>query len=253
MTRPIATPSPAAQSLPREQIDAILFDYGNTLIEFATEQIAAWDRAMADHLNSTFGPFDEKTYQTVCHDVRTAPYFCPDHRENDPAAVTQRIIETLYQRQATEDELTRTIERRRQVFVDVVDVHNEVLELVTDLRRRYRIGLVSNFPCGDSIRDSLTDTGLAELLDVVVVSGDVGHVKPHPAPFRKALDALDVEPSRTVYVGDNWLGDIQGAKRLGMYAVHLVQYDTPEKFDREPGHHDADLVLDHLRDLRRHL
>jgi len=239
--------------LPRDRIRTVLFDYGNTLIEFAANQIAAWDRAMIDYLQRAFGPLDVDRYLRISHTVRTEPYDHPEHRENGPEVVTRRMMETLYQRAPDEDELRALAEHRRRVFVDVVQAPPGVDDLLAELKARYRLGLVSNFPCGRSIRESLDRTGLAAYFDAVVVSGDVGYVKPHPAPFRAALEALDADPQRTVYIGDNWLGDVQGAKRLNMYAVHLCQYDTPEKFDPEPNDHDPDLVLHHLDGLREHL
>ena len=125
--------------------------------------------------------------------------------------------------------------------------------LLARLSERFKLGLVSNYPCGQSVRDSLARNGLAEFFDAIVVSADVGHVKPHPRPFKTALDQLGVTPQRALYVGDNWFGDVQGAKRLGMQAVHTTQYDTPEKFDRQPNDHDADLTIARLDELPQHL
>ena len=60
---------------------------------------------------------------------------------------------------------------------------------------------------------------------------------------------MGVQPEATLYVGDNWLGDIQGAKRFGMRAAWITQYVPYEKFDREPGHHEPDLIIEHLQEL----
>ena len=77
----------------------------------------------------------------------------------------------------------------------------------------------------------------------------MGRVKPHPLPFRTILGELDVAPLEALYVGDNWLGDIQGAKRIGMRAAFIVQWETPEKFDRRPDDHEPDLTISHLSEL----
>ena len=117
------------------------------------------------------------------------------------------------------------------------------------LGARYRLALVSNYPCAASIRDSLARLDLARCFEAVVVSAEVGRVKPHPAPFEAALAVLELAPADCLFVGDNWLGDVQGAKRLGMRAVHLVQYDTHERFEPAPGDHPADATLAHLEEL----
>ena len=90
----------------------------------------------------------------------------------------------------------------------------------------YRLGLVTNrtYP----IDDYLKTTGLAEYFQSVVVAGQVGAWKPDPAIFQPALKALGSLPSQTLYVGDNFYADIQGARAAGIQPVLL---DPDEIFD----------------------
>ncbi len=237
-----------AMPLNPDQIDAILFDYGNTLIEFSHRQIEHCDRALGAVLSELFGPYEHDRLVAIRNADRLAPYQ-DGFRENDLPTISRRLVRQLYGRDATEAELAHLLEVRFSSFVESITVEPGVVDLLRRLKQRRRLALVSNYPCGRSIRASLDRTGIGGLLDAVVASGDVGRVKPHPIPFRTALDALGVAPERAVYIGDNWLADVQGAKRLGMQAVHIRQWDTPEKFDREPDHHDADAVIDRLAEL----
>ncbi len=53
----------------------------------------------------------------------------------------------------------------------------------------------------------------------VVVSGDTTpHAKPHPAPLLHAAQALRIEPSRCVYVGDD-LRDVEAGNAAGMATI----------------------------------
>ena len=63
--------------------------------------------------------------------------------------------------------------------------------------------------------------GLAEFFDHIQVEGDVGFGKPDPRAFRHALAALGVRPEETWMVGDNLLSDIEGAQRLGIFAIWI--------------------------------
>jgi HAD superfamily hydrolase (TIGR01509 family) len=63
-----------------------------------------------------------------------------------------------------------------------------------------RIGLVSNI--GFDIRPLLDAFGLTDLIDVCVLSFELGRLKPDPAIFRHACAQLDVEPESTLMVGD---------------------------------------------------
>lgn len=130
-----------------------------------------------------------------------------------------------------------------------IEAHPEVAVILEQLSARFRLGLISNYPDARAIRHSLDRVGLAQWFEVVVVSADVGRVKPHPLVFETALSEMNARPETTLYVGDNWLGDIQGAKRLGLKAVWTQQFVPYEDFPREPDHHPADAEISHLSEL----
>ncbi len=103
---------------------------------------------------------------------------------------------------------------------------NEDAELV--LRRLkemgYIVGVISNtrllIP-----RIFLQKKGLDKYLDVIVLSREVGYIKPHPKIFEVALNSTNVKPEESMYIGDVLEIDVYGAKRLGMIGV---LYGEPE-------------------------
>jgi FMN phosphatase YigB (HAD superfamily) len=119
------------------------------------------------------------------------------------------------------------------------------------LQTRFRLGLLSNYPDGPAIRSSLQRIGIESFFSSIVVSGEIGYVKPHRRPFEEILRQMGATPGESIFVGDNWLGDIQGAKRLGLRAIHTRQFVPYEIFDRQAGDHDADGVVEHLLDLEK--
>ncbi len=232
-------------ALKTEQLRAVLFDYGNTLIEFTEPQIGRCDRALREALEHHFGAADHDRLVEIRNRDRRAPYSGAFH-ENSILEITRNLVRELFGQDPEPHVLEALLEVRFTSFVESIDAEPHVGPLLARLGERYRLGLISNYPDGEAVRASLQRVGLTEQFDAIVISGDVGRVKPHPLPFQRTLEQLDVEPRQAVYVGDNWLGDIQGAKRLGMQAVLTRQWDTPEKFDREDDHHEPDLVIDHL-------
>jgi phosphoserine phosphatase len=68
-------------------------------------------------------------------------------------------------------------------------------------------------------REKLAASGLGELLDAVVVSGDLGVGKPEPAIFAHALEAVGADHG--VMVGDSLRRDVEGALAAGLDAVWL--------------------------------
>lgn len=108
-----------------------------------------------------------------------------------------------------------------------------------------RLALVSNYAHAGVLHDALSRLGIRHHFDALIVSGDVGYLKPHPRIFESALQALRVAPGEAVMVGNDLPCDVTGAKRAGLKAVW-----TPYPRERPaPTHPDADAVLERLADL----
>jgi phosphoglycolate phosphatase len=83
-----------------------------------------------------------------------------------------------------------------------------------------------------------------------VIGGDtVGRMKPHPDSLLAAARVLDVAPEACVYVGDD-SRDVQAGRAAGMRTI-AVRYGYLN--GGEPDSWGADAVIDHPRDVLRHL
>lgn len=121
--------------------------------------------------------------------------------------------------------------------------HPDVPDVLRALGARYRLGIVSNYPFGPVVSGSLERIGVAGMFEAVIVSGEVGWSKPHPEIFRRALAALDADPARTVFVGDNPVADMRGAKGAGMSTA----WYAPGRVGARPA--EADVHVEHLGEL----
>jgi putative hydrolase of the HAD superfamily len=84
--------------------------------------------------------------------------------------------------------------------------------------RGLRVGVVSD--TGFDLRPAMDRLGLSPFVDTVVMSFEYGVCKPAARVFLTACELLDVNPERTLMVGDNPLTD-SGAVAAGMYAFLL--------------------------------
>lgn len=83
------------------------------------------------------------------------------------------------------------------------------------LRRRYRLGVVTNGI--DRVqRSRLRVSGLLPFFEVVVTSAGCGYTKPDPRILHVALDSLGLSPGEAIYVGDDPAVDGKAARAAGM-------------------------------------
>lgn len=97
----------------------------------------------------------------------------------------------------------------------------DVLATLATLRDRgFRIASVTNRGySGPDFWEEVRELGLEELFEEVVVSCDVGYMKPHPRIYEVAFERLGVEAAECLMVGDDLRADVEGPKTLGMMAV----------------------------------
>ena len=95
-------------------------------------------------------------------------------------------------------------------------------ELLAHLRAHdYNIGVLSN-GFTDVQHRKLTNTGLDRMVDLMVLSDDIGVNKPDPRLYSHAMERSgNTNPGRHVMVGDNRATDIAGALASGWRAIWL--------------------------------
>ncbi len=195
-------------------IRAIFFDYGGTL----DSPGIPW----REHFYSCYVkcgvhvPFDRFTrafYQA--DDALVAE--CPSHMDLDQVVREQvrRVLAGLGIRDwVLADEISR-----RFLDESLTSIRRNI-ELISRLKERYAIGIISNNY--GNLEAICRQTGLIYFADVMVDSRILGCEKPNPAIFMSALKAVGVEPHEAVMVGDSLPRDIKGALGVGMRPVWLV-------------------------------
>lgn len=103
-------------------------------------------------------------------------------------------------------------------------LYPEVIGVLEQLRGRgLQLAICSNWDW--DLDRHLELTGVADLIDVRVSSAWVGCRKPHPRIFEATLMELGVEAGEALFVGDNWVADVEGPIEAGMRAVHIWRHD----------------------------
>jgi epoxide hydrolase-like predicted phosphatase len=112
------------------------------------------------------------------------------------------------------------IELRRDFFAgDRLD--GTLVAYIKRLRQAdYRTGLLSNAP--DEARSLLTeDYPIIEYFDGVVISAEVGVMKPNSKIYHLAAESVGVEPAEALFI-DDVSENVAGARSVGMQALHFT-------------------------------
>jgi epoxide hydrolase-like predicted phosphatase len=118
-------------------------------------------------------------------------------------------------------------EMRRDFFAG--DALNESLvAYIKRLREAgYRTGLLSNFT--DSARRVWTEVyPFIQYFDGVVISAEVGLMKPDPKIYHLAAESVGVKAPEALFV-DDFSENIEGAKAVGMQALHFTDPETTQR------------------------
>ena len=95
----------------------------------------------------------------------------------------------------------------------------------------FRTGLLSNAP--DEARQLLIrDYPIIDHFDGVVISAEVGVMKPDPKIYRLAAESVGVDLTEALFV-DDMMENVEGARAVGMEAVHFTDPELVRQQLRE--------------------
>jgi putative hydrolase of the HAD superfamily len=101
---------------------------------------------------------------------------------------------------------------------------DDVAPTLTALKSRgLTLGLISNID--KDITPMLKELGLLNLLEIIVMSVEVGFSKPQPEIFHEAVKRAHVPPAEAIFIGDQYRVDALGACQAGLKGVLLDRYN----------------------------
>jgi putative hydrolase of the HAD superfamily len=221
------------EDTPLGPVEAVCFDLDDTLFDY-TQYIEAGLRSAAGVIQTHTG----ENYA----DELVRLYFEEDVRDGTFDHLLER--EGLAGADDLPDDLTADLVEAYHDHDADLAPYDESHAVLSTLDGAFRLGLVTDGRNGHWKLDRLD---FANYFDAVVVTPDHDLTKTEPEPFRRALDALDADPDRTVFVGDNPRTDCRVPNRLGMTTVRLARGRYVDR-DPEAGE-EPDVVVESLARL----
>jgi putative hydrolase of the HAD superfamily len=111
----------------------------------------------------------------------------------------------------------------REAFTTIFTKIPPTLQLIRDLKPRYKLGLLSNTNEWD-YQAEIETLEVYQLFDAITASFQVGVMKPGERIYRDSLAKLRLPPEACIYI-DDITEYVEAAQRLGMFGVH---YASPE-------------------------
>ena len=112
------------------------------------------------------------------------------------------------------------VEGFRQAFFEGDRLDADLVDYIRSLRPRYLTGLLSN--AMDDVRSQIEGQWkMADAFDAMIISAEIGLVKPDPLIFHAALQALNIPPAEAVFI-DDFERNILGAQAVGLHTIHFT-------------------------------
>jgi haloacid dehalogenase superfamily, subfamily IA, variant 3 with third motif having DD or ED/haloacid dehalogenase superfamily, subfamily IA, variant 1 with third motif having Dx(3-4)D or Dx(3-4)E len=128
----------------------------------------------------------------------------------------QAVAESLAVTRAEVDKITAEFFSGDRADISLID-------FLRSLRPERKVCLISNAWSG--LRTFITRQKLDDVFDAMVISAEVGLIKPDPRIYRLALAKLGARPEESVFI-DDVPANVDAARSAGMVGIEFAQ---PEK------------------------
>jgi len=213
-------------------IQALIFDLDDTLYR-EIDYVASGYRAVSRYAATKSGCSFAEIYKTMMDTLAS------QGRHQAMKTVLERYLHA----KASIGELVQ-VYRQHHPEIRLFSGYGSLLQ---KLRRRYRTGIITD-GLPEMQRRKTEALGLGDVVDQIVYTWEFGvdREKPHSLPFLLMLSRLDASPSDSIFIGDNFTKDCEGARQVGMASILVRRADEADREDRleRPSH-----IIDSLLEL----
>lgn len=115
-------------------------------------------------------------------------------------------------------------------------------EAFDSIRTKFDIGILTN-GFTEIQKKKFDRFNLYDIAKHIVISEEVGFMKPQPEIFEHATKLTGFDPESILYVGDSYTSDIMGGSQWGWKTAWYTNETDPDKIQK------ADFIFDDFQDL----
>jgi putative hydrolase of the HAD superfamily len=205
-------------------IQGIFFDLYGTLLVYGNMKQAwsDWLSTFYDLLNKQGLNMPKDIFSQECDGFFSTAE--PTDNEDNLTALERRIDSLCVRlnHELGKAELRHIADTIAEAWQTHIFIDPEAIPVLTTLKQNKMIGLVSNFDHPPHVRRILSNYGLENFFDTIIISSEVGVKKPDPAIFSFALEQTGLSQDEAVYVGDTE-EDVAGAIAAGIHPIFIAR------------------------------
>jgi HAD superfamily hydrolase (TIGR01509 family) len=206
-------------------IQAVVFDLDGVLIDSEPINVKAAQQAFAE-----FGYTLSAEAISRIPGRHSADYVPIILRNNSLALVPEQVASGVY-------------EHYQVLWPQMVVLMPQVAETLTLLKEKRLILALVTSANRSTVATFLEKFGFQNLFKEIVTADDIAHRKPHPEPYLKAIEKLNLPSESLLIVEDTALG-ITAAKAAGLRCVAI-----PNGYTKNQDFSYADHVLTSLKEI----
>jgi 2-haloacid dehalogenase len=192
----------------KSQIKAIIFDFGNVLLE--------WDPRL---VYQRFFPNDPEGMERFLEEVSFMEWNSLQDKGR-PFTEGVAVLSKEF------PHYSHLIQAYHDNWIDSLGASMDgTVDILKELKRAgYPLYGLSNWSA-ETFPHARQKHNFFGLLDDMVISGEVGHIKPHPEIFHILLDRIGRPAEECLFI-DDALANIQQAQKMGFATIH---FESPEQ------------------------
>lgn len=213
----------------------VYFDLDDTLIDHQhAEREALAD--IRDQYLEIFGTLSVDELQGTYHDINRPlwrQYADGDIAKEDVKHQRfERLLEAIGADHADAGLVGRSYLKRYAKHWQFVDGAREIYETVSERRP---VGVLTNGFSEVQAQKLDRFPVIADRAEAVVISEEVGVMKPHPKIFKHATQQARVDPENVLYVGDSYRSDVEGGQQAGWCVAWFARNGTDGRQTNDRG------------------
>lgn len=210
-----------------KSVKVVWFDLDDTLIDFTTNSRRALEKLYSAYrLDKWWSTPEQWIKNYELHNMQLWSDYAAGRVSREFLRM-ERFRAPLHDAGMPDDEARRKSVQFDPSYLDMLALERELMpgavETLLKLRNNgYWTGVLSN-GFAEVQHRKIRNAGLSDLIDLTVLSDDIGITKPDVRIYNHAMSRSNItEPEAHLMIGDNLLTDIKGAKQAGWHAAALI-------------------------------